>query len=62
MLATVLAVALAPFLAALLYWPGRKAARWLWKRMPDSRLKRALFKDRSGGLINPPETVKRWDQ
>lgn len=62
MLTTVLAIIVAPLLAPLMYWPGRMAARWLWKRLPDGRLKTVLFKDRSGGLINPPETVKRWDQ
>ena len=54
------AVLLAPLGAYLLYLPGRWATRWLWRRMPDGRLKRILFSKPKG--FDYPPGAKRWDE
>jgi len=43
---TVWAALLAPVLAPLIYLPGKLVYRWLWKRMPEGRLRSFLLKDR----------------
>jgi hypothetical protein len=43
---TMWAVALAPVVAPLLYLPGKLVYRWLWKRMPEGKLRTFLLKDR----------------
>lgn len=45
---TLWALLLAPIVGPLVWFalliPGRMFSRWLWKRLPDGRLRRVLFK------------------
>jgi hypothetical protein len=43
---TLWAVLLTPVVGGLLYLPGKLVYRWLWKRMPDGRLREFLLKER----------------
>lgn len=42
-------IILTPILGPILWYalmlPGRLFSRWLWKRIPDGRLRRLLFKN-----------------
>lgn len=57
---TLWAALLAPLLGGLIWWllflPGRVAYRWLWRHMPEGRLRTFLLRDRNGKWItvNPP--------
>lgn len=46
---TMWALLLAPLLGGLIWYfllmPGRVLSRYLWKRLPDGRLRRLLFKN-----------------
>lgn len=46
---TVVAILLAPILGPVLWYglllPGRMLSRWLWKSLPEGRLRRILLKD-----------------
>jgi hypothetical protein len=35
---------LGPLIGYLLFVPGRKFSRWLWKKLPDGRLRNLLLK------------------
>jgi len=57
---TLVAIALAPVGAYLLSLPVRAFVRWLWRRMPDGKLKRRLFGNVR--FMDAPPGWKRWDQ
>lgn len=43
------AVLLAPIIGPIIWYalmlPGRLISRWLWRRLPDGKLRRLLFKN-----------------
>jgi hypothetical protein len=43
---TMWAALLAPIVGGVIYLPGKLVYRWLWKRMPDGKLRTFLLKDR----------------
>lgn len=57
---TVLAILLAPLGFWLMSLPGRWVARFLWRKLPDGRIKKALFGDVR--FMDYPPGVKPWDQ
>lgn len=58
---TAIAVVLTPILGPLLWWiiwaPAKAAHNYLWRRLPDGRMRRLLLKERRGEwvTINRPE-------
>lgn len=60
MKATYLAALLAPILGPLIWWllftPGRLLHNWLWRVMPEGRLRRFLLREREGKwvTVKPP--------
>ncbi|MCZ8113805.1 hypothetical protein [Silanimonas sp.] len=59
---TALAIFLAPIVGTFCWWlifqPARWGYRYLYRRMPEGRLRRLLLKERGGSLvtIDPPRT------
>lgn len=59
---TAIAIFLAPLIGTAGWWlifqPGRWAYRYLYKRLPEGRLRRLLLTERRGGLvtIDPPRS------
>ena len=55
---TVWALLLAPFIGGLIWWlllmPGRLVSRWLWRVLPEGRLRRVLFA--KTGVLDPDKT------
>jgi hypothetical protein len=50
-----LAIAIKPFVALVVFSLVLWASRWLYRRMPESRLKRLLFSPLPG------HTARKWD-
>lgn len=60
---TVVAILAVPILGPaiwwLLMWPGKRVRDYLWRKLPEGRMRRVLLKDDGGKWVDPPKTP--WD-